>query len=151
MFSENTNQELTVQVEDIQWDQGDIGIWHKQQSSNSDSPSSRVTRNENCQSLPKLEHDRKELNDDEILSEWDSQYDFCVKDSPSNSLRVTRLLGLSLLDDCCLCQMPMSPWSHCISSTWTVSSWLVFSVNKIKKEGNVRKFEDIKEVINQKS
>ena len=67
------------------------------------------------------------------------------------SLRVTRLLGLSLLDDCCLCQMPMSPWSHCISSTWTVSSWLVFSVNKIKKEGNVRKFEDIKEVINQKS
>ena len=85
MFTENTNQELTVQVEDIQWDQGDIGIWHKQQSSNSDSPSSRVTRNENCQSLPKLEHDRKELNDDEILSEWDSQYDFCVKDSPSNS------------------------------------------------------------------
>jgi hypothetical protein len=94
--------------------QGDIGIWHKQQSSNSDSPSSHVTRNENCQSLPKLEHDRKELNDDEILNEWDSQYDFCVKNSPSNS-------------------------------------WLVFSVNKIKKEGNVRKFEDIKGVINQKS
>jgi hypothetical protein len=44
-----------------------------------------VTRNENCQGLPKLEHDRKELNDDEILSEWDSQYDFCVKNSPSNS------------------------------------------------------------------
>jgi hypothetical protein len=44
LFTENTNQELTVQVEDIQWDQGDIGIWHKQQSSISDSPSSHVTR-----------------------------------------------------------------------------------------------------------
>jgi hypothetical protein len=32
-----------------------------------------VTRNENCQGLPKLEHDRKELNDDEILNEWHSQ------------------------------------------------------------------------------
>ncbi|VDI57804.1 voltage-dependent calcium channel L type alpha-1D [Mytilus galloprovincialis] len=83
--TEANKQEVPDIVDDIQWDQGDLGTWHKHnQHSNHSNQLSHVTTEVNTGTNETPEH-RVETTNNEILTEWDSQFDFCFKDSPNNS------------------------------------------------------------------
>lgn len=75
-------EDNTEPVEDFHWDQGEIGSWHKEDG-NHGNEASHVTDSTSSE-VPSPVHQEKQPND-EILTEWDSQFDFCLKDSPQSS------------------------------------------------------------------
>ncbi|CAC5368270.1 unnamed protein product [Mytilus coruscus] len=83
--TEANKQDVPDIVDDIQWDQGDLGTWHQHhQHSNHSDQLSHVTTEKNPGTNETPEHKVEQTNN-EILTEWDSQFDFCFKDSPNNS------------------------------------------------------------------